>query len=346
MLEQTRKFLSPLFYFLIPASIVRSNLAIPGFESLFLFRIVLFLILLIILVQILFNRKNFLKEFPNFSRLAPIAAFFAVWVLLNLASYFWAEDLNRYIRYNVLLSISLLFTLMLGLLVRDKSSFRNVWKLLLASLMLVIFVALLEFFFDIPPPISKLVDASERLRYFSASFFNHPNDFASYISLMLPFLTLIPLIKEYQKYKWVLLVILFLTLFVLLFTGSRLNYIAVLIGLLLTTLIFLKEKVRDWPWYIFVAFMALLILQPKLSLQTSSSIFKFLHIPVNPAAYNAISQGSELEGSLEEFSGGYGSTTVRKNLVVDSLYVMKNDPKFYLIGVGAGQAESYMARFD
>ena len=333
-----------LFLILIPASIIRVNASIPGYERFFLFRILLFLILVILFLTFLFKRKKFLVGFSNLKKEKYAFGLFIVWLLVSALSFFWIADFEKYFRYNVLLAISISFVFVIIFFVRDKLILKRVWKILLITFVAAVVVALIEKIFGIRLAGSAFFNAQNNLP-FVTSFFHHPNDFASYISLSLPFFTLLPIYKGYSRYKWWVFIIVAITAFVLTFTGSKINYIATIVSLFLVLVILIKEHVRQLPAYLTIAVLALFSFFPALGPQIEVKAIKIFNESINEKPYSRIGDGAKLDGAVSEFTEGYGSVTVRKNLITNSYKIIKENPKAFFIGVGAGQVEEYMVEF-
>ncbi len=334
-----------LFLISIPASIVRVNASIPGYERFFLFRILLFLILGVLFLTFLLKREMFLERLNNLMKERLAVGFLFVWLLVSAVSFFWIADFEKYFRYNVLLAISISFVFVIIFFVRDKLILKRVWKLLLITFVAAILVALIENIFGVRLIGSSYFNYQINLP-FVTSFFHHPNDFASYVSLSLPFFTLLPIYKGYSRYRWLVFIIVAITAFVLTFTGSKINYIATIISLFLVLFILIKEHVKHFPAYLTIAILALFSFFPALGPQIEVKALKIVNESINEKSYSRIGDGAKLVGTVDEFTEGYGSTTIRKNLVVNSYKIIRENPKAFFIGVGAGQVEEHMEKFQ
>jgi len=349
IIEKSQRILYFLFLLLIPASIFRVNASITGFESFFLFRVMLFLILTMLVLTFIFKKTVVLERLNNLKKEKYVIRLFIVWLLASAISYFWILDFEKYFRYNVLLAISILFVFTIIFFVQNKKTLEGVWKLLLLTFSAAITIALMEIFFEFRLPGSALLKGSRSLQLFVTSFFNHPNDFASYISLSLPFLILLPLYKGYSKYRWWVFIAVTISAFVLTFTGSKLNYIATIIGLLLALLILTREQVKQLSAYLAIFVLAFFALVPASGPVIGAKVLELFSKPVDETAYTSITEGVKLEGVGSELSGGYGSATIRKNLIINGFHTIRENPKLYVgffAGVGAGQVEVYMAQFQ
>ncbi|HEX7455998.1 MAG TPA: O-antigen ligase family protein [Candidatus Nanoarchaeia archaeon] len=334
-----------LFLLLIPASIIRVNASLPGYESFFLFRILLFLILALLFLTFLFKRKYILERLTNLKKEKFVVGFFIAWLLASAVSYFWIIDFEKYFRYNVLLVTNIFFGFTLIFFLQDRETLHRIWKLLLITFGAALFIALLEIFFGFRLPGSGLLGEQKRLQLFVSSFFHHPNDFASYISLSLPFLTLMPLNKTYEKYKWWIFISVLLAAFILTFTGSRINYVATIIGLLLAAWILKKEAVKQILAYLAILVVAFFSLIPASGPEIAVKTLKIFDQALNKKAYFSLTEGAELGSVMKELVGNSGSAAVRKNLMINSYQIVKEKPGSFFIGLGAGQVEKYMEQF-
>lgn len=345
IIEKSQRILYFLFLLLIPASIFRVNASISGFESFFLFRVVLFLILAMLFLTFIFKRTVVLERLNNLNKEKYVIRFFIVWLFASVVSYFWILDFEKYFRYNVLLAISISFVFVIIFFVKDKLILKRVWKLLLITFGAALLVALIEKIFGVRLVGSAFFNAQINLP-FVTSFFHHPNDFSSYVSLLLPFLTLLPIYKGYSRYRWWVFVIVAITAFILTFTGSKINYIATIISLFLVLFILIKEHVKQFTAYLTIIVLALFSLFPALGPQIEVKALKFFNESINERSYSRIADGAKLDGAAREFTEGYGSVEIRKNLITNSYKIIKENPEAFFIGVGAGQVEEYTAQFQ
>lgn len=340
------KYLYYLFLLLIPASIFRVNASIPGYESLFLFRILLTLILIGLFLLFFIDKGIVLGRLNELKKDKFSVLFFIVWMILSLISYFWIEDFSKYFKYNVLLLISFLYVFVLVFFIRDKKTLIVVWKLILGTFAISLFVAILEIFTTFRLMGSTLIDSSRSYQLFVTSFFNHPNDFASYIALTVPFLLLFPLLSRYDKYKWWVFSFLTFGSFVLAFTGSRINYVNYIISLIFALIILRVKKVRYFLAYVSIAVFAIFSFFPTVGPEIANKILTAVNRSINQVSYSSIREGVKLEGAVKDLVKGQGSAEVRKNLILNSFQIMKEKPQSVLIGLGAGQVEVYMEDFE
>jgi teichuronic acid biosynthesis protein TuaE len=338
-----------LFLLLIPSSVFRVNASIPGHDSFFLFRVLLIAITILLVLIFFLKRQLVLKRLIFIWREKNVAVFFIGWLFFSGVSYFWILNFDTYFKYNVLLSISIFFLFVLVYFIQSKKTLRVVWKLILITLALSVFVALLEIFSGFRLPGSTLINAPRSYLLFVTSFFNHPNDFASYISLTLPFLILFPLHKDYKKYKWWFLIFVVTTVFVLTFTGSKINYSATLIGGIISLLIIYKNKIRDFVAYFSVVLVIIFSIFPTLGPEIYEKILNPFDRKISEVSYNSIREGTKYEGAIKDISAESGSYEVRKKLTLNAFEIVKENPKKIVgvfSGVGAGQVEDYMSKFN
>jgi teichuronic acid biosynthesis protein TuaE len=254
-----------------------------------------------------------------------------------------------YFRYNVLLGISLAFSLATAIFIRSEEILKKVWLLILGTLFITLLVAYLELIFGIRLKGSGLAHAGEGFWLFATSFFNQSNDFAGYISLSLPFLFLLPLYKDYHKHRWLVLAMTLITVFTLTFTGSKLNYLVTIISSGLALIVLFLNKSREIFVYLVLVSSVLIMLNPSIGPRSVAWLqSNLLNRQLNTAAIDRI-EGQEIQSSLEEFNQGFGSAEIRKNLIVNGVKVVLTEPQPYLgllVGVGAGQVETYMKIFS
>ena len=335
-----------LFLLLIPSSIIRVNAAIPGHERFFLFRLILIAIAVLVGLLFVIDREYVVKKILRLRQQFPILSVFSIWLIWSGLSYFWIVDLDNWFRYVGLLGISIFFVLTLVFFIQDKRELNKIGKIIVGVFFISLILALFELTFGLRLPGSKLLNESRSYLLFVTSFFNHPNDFASYISLTLPFLTLVPILKTYNKYKWFVFITIILAGFILTFTGSKLNYIATLVGIIAALVVFRRERIKDLLAYLPLVVLALFTIFPVLGPDIFTTTSNLFNKKVDKVSLLSISKGTEIQGSLNEFTGNYGSTTVRINLVTNSMDILRENPKSIFVGLGAGQVETYMESYE
>ena len=240
----------------------------------------------------------------------------------------------------------MLFVFIVAIFTNSKENLKVVWKLVLITLGISVFVALLEISSGFRLSGSTLIDAPRSYLLFVTSFFHHPNDFASYISLTLPFLTLLPLYKNYKKYRWWIFIFTAVTIFVLTFTGSKINFIATLIGALFALLILYRNKVNDLVAYSSIIIILIFSFSPSLGPEISTIILSISNRDISEVSYRSARDGAKYQGTLDEISGNSGSFAARKNLIFNSIQIMQERPQSVLVGLGSGQIEKYMEGYD
>ncbi|MEX0616500.1 MAG: O-antigen ligase family protein [Candidatus Woykebacteria bacterium] len=336
-----------IFLLLIPAGVFRVNLSFPGYESFFLFRILLLGFYLFFTFTFIFKRAYFFKIFNHVKNLKLIVGFFLCWILWSLTSYFWVLDISNYFRYNVLLIISVGFLLSAILVVKNEKILKKILIVSLATFGIALFVALLEIFFGFRLPGSKLLTEPERLQAFATSFFSHPNDFASYISLTLPFLVILPLLKNYKKYRILVSVLIIISMFALSFTGSKINFLATGFAGFIALAIFLREKKLSFSVLLITFIILIFSFQPSVGVTLRNYVAQVIDIEgLTPSDSLQASDINDITGQIE---GNYGSFEIRRNLVINGLDIIVKHPAPVISvfsGVGAGQAEVYIKNYD
>jgi len=344
--EKSQQILYFFFFLLIPTSIFRVNASINGYESFFLFRILLVIVFVGLVLLFLIKPAYVFERLKELKEDKLVVAFFAFWLAVGFISYFWIQDFDKYFRYNVLLALSFAYVFFLVFFIRDKKTLIIVWKLLLVTLVISLIIALLEIFFNFRLIGSKLLSEPQSVQLFVTSFFNHPNDYASYISLTLPFLLLFPLLKSYQRLKYFVFSLVALTAFVFTFTGSRVNYLSTITMLILALIISRVAKIKQTIAYASLLLVAIFSFFPSLGPSMAEGVIASVNKALSPVSYTSLKEGATLESAITGFTQGQGSVEIRKNLLLNSLQIMEENPRLVVIGLGAGQVEYYLEEFD
>ncbi len=305
----------------IALSFIGSSMFVVKFGPihLFPFRIALLLFIGFVLGALVIKRGNFKFAMG----VGHYLLFLIFWVVYALFSLFWAlsaaDALTNIIHLMCAVSVIIFVVIFLST-IDELKKFNSVWLVMLA---ISLIVGLWNYKTGSQLSSSNLFNAPAYRRHIPTSFYHNQNDFATYLALSIPFLI------SYIKYKISFfkrasgVALLALALLIMLVISSRANLIALLIGLIF--------------WFIF-----LLDIREKykaLALSFVAVIFVLLVYPESLAGImqNAISGLKFFVAEAKD-----SSTLVRLNLIKNSLLFLINS---YGFGVGAGNAEYYMANF-
>jgi len=329
ILAQTRSIkISTLQRFLLHLTIVAgfigsAFLAIPvGPIHVFPYRVLLLLLWFIFATGILLQGRVDISHI----KVKPYFQFLALWLSYAVLSLAWAADKGNAVRYIIFLFMAasvIFFVVYYFSNKRDLKGFYYLWLLVLAAL---IPVGLWENFTGNHLSISGLIGAPRANIFMPSAVFDNPNDFATYLALSIPFVLALIRYRRGIVVRSIGLVVLLASLYLLLETFSRANYLAVILELtfLFTFLFKLKAKFKA----IILGGLLILVLVIALPRSTQRIIDTI---------------GKQTESITSPWSLTYGSTGVRINLIKNSLVFLGRTAGF---GVGAGNAEYWMSNFS
>lgn len=314
-----------LLYLTIIAGFIGSAfVTIPvGPIHLFPYRILLAFLWVLFAISLLFNQG---RLHVSHTKVKPYLRFLAFWLLYALLSLTWAAakvDAVKDIIFLFMAVSIIFFTVYYFSNIRDLKGFYYLWLLVLGAL---IPIGLWENLTGNHLSVSGLIGAPESVIFMPSAVFWGPNEFATFLALSIPLLLVFIRYRRRVFVRVFGLVSLVASLYLLIATGSRANYIAVILefAFLFIVLLKLRQKLE-------VALLSgLLIL----------GIFVAFPQPAQQA-FNTMS--SQLAGITSQWELSYGSTGVRINLIKNSLIFLTRTGGF---GVGAGNAEYWMEHFQ
>ena len=313
-----------LLYLTIVAGFIGSAfLAIPvGPIHIFPYRLLLPLLWFIFATGILLQGRVDISHI----KVKPYLKFLALWLSYAVLSLAWAADKGAAVRDIIFLvmAISVIFFVVYYFSnSKDLKRLYYLWLVVLGGLLLVGFW---EHLTGQHLPVSGLYgETRARFMFMPTSVFRNPNDFATYLALSIPFILALIRYRRGIVVRSVALVVLFASLYLLLETFSRANYLAVMLefAFLFTFLFKLKAKFKA------IILGGLLILALVIALPGPTQ-----------RIIGTISE--QIESITSPWELSYGSTGVRINLLKNSLVFLVRTAGF---GVGAGNAEYWMGNF-
>ena len=289
--------------------------------SLFPLRILLPLLWLLLVLGILINKGKLNISHIKVKHYLLFLAFWLVYAVLSLA---WAADKVEAIREIIflLMGVSLIFFVVFHF--NNLMYFKRLYNLWLLILLALIGIGLWEHTTGSHLSVSGLAGAPERLSYAPTGVFYNQNDYATYLALSVPF------VLAFIRYNGGLikrllgLAILVLSLYLVVVTFSRANYLAIFLGVAFWFLVLLKVKNKLKV----LALSGLVVLLLFVAFPTwTQDIFGIVNVQLGSLAA-VMTANSEA-----------GSVAVRLNLIKNSLIFLVNSCGF---GVGAGNAEYYL----
>ena len=283
--------------------------------SLFPFRIFLLLLWFIFILGF-FLKKGRLNI--SYIKTKEYLLFLLFWLCYAFLSFGWAEDKGGAIRDITFLFIGcslIFFTVFYLRNLKDLKWFYYIW---IVVLIILIPIGFWERFTGNHLAVSGLFETTHLIKKFMPSaVFNNPNDFAAFLVLTFPFLfSFLRYNKGFFK-KFFIIFLILCSLYLLLFTYSRVNYLALILELSFIFLFIFKLKSK---------FKALIII----------ALLILAVVIILPEQFSKITglfreQISSLFYQIETASVG-----IRINLIKNSLLCLS---KSFGFGVGTGNAE-------
>lgn len=304
------------------AAILGPNLAIPQAPQAFGFRILMVLVGLGLVAYILVDGRLVIPR--GLPRPAGLLIALAAWSLLSVT---WAEDPVAALRWTGLLVMMGGLAIGIALACRER---RIAIRLVIALGVTFAFataVAIAELRFGIRLPTSALLGRSRDAAFAATSLFGNQNNFATYLTLTLPYFLCLPVVFRDARLIVLGTVGSLVTLAALLFTGSRSNLIAaflVIAGLVLVLATDRRRRGRAVAGIGVAALCALLVL-PSLG---GGGL-----LPLPEDAVTKLNIGLLFEQRKQQL----GSGAVRSSVLDEGLGLVRETQG---LGVGAGNAET------
>lgn len=302
-------------------AILGPNLALPQAPSIFAFRVVIVLLGLGVVAYLLMDGRLVIPR--GLPRAAGLLAGLVAWSVLSI---FWSDNTAAALRWTLFLTMMAGLAIGIPLACRRR---RSAIRLLIALGITFTFataVAVAELRFGIRLPTSALVGTS-RDAGFATSLFGNQNNFATYLSLTLPYFLCLPIVFRDARLIALGAIGGTVTLAALLFTGSRSNLIAtflVLGGLVIVLATDRRRRGRVVAGGA-VAVLAALLVIPSLG---GGGLIPLPERVVTKFDISILSQ---------QRKQGIGSGAVRASVLNEGLALVADSGG---LGVGAGNAET------
>ncbi len=316
------------FLIMLPAAIVGSVAAWPGFRTLSVFRILYVLLCLGTAVWFLLHRN-----LPSNLHVRGFLLFLGFWVAWALLSLTWAADEAAGLKYSIFLAMMASLSIGTVLAVNSARTLRIVLVMLLLIFVVAIGIGIAEAATDFRLPTSGLIGRMERVQWAVTSFFHNQNDFATYIALWLPFLLTAPFCTRRVSTVLAAAVCALLSAICLLYTGSRTNLLAFALmvpSLLLVTALRPGMTIRSRQVVQGTTILFGVGLAICLGMRAWLPVLPLPEIGVQHWRFDTLET---------EVAAGTGSGGSRINLIQGGLATLWES---HLLGVGPGNAEYHL----
>jgi len=246
--------------------------------------------------------------------------FLLFWLCWAILSFGWVEDKGGAIRDIIFLFMGcslIFFTVFYWRNLKDLKWFYYIWILFL---IILIPIGFWEHFTGNHLAVSGLYGSMHPVAKFMAStVFHNPNDFATFLVLSFPFLiSFLRYSKNFFKKIFTIFLIL-CSLYLLLFTYSRVNYLALIVEIFFLFLFIFKFKAKFKAIILIsLILISVLIIFPK-QFSEITGLFK-----------------EQISSLISQTDIETASVGIRINLIKNSIFCLL---KYYGLGVGAGNSE-------
>lgn len=291
---------------------------------LFPYRILLVLLWVLFAINLLSNQKG--QVSISHLRVQPYLQFLILWVLYAFLSLAWTIDKVEAIKDILFLFMAvsmIFFTVYYFRRISDLKGFYHLWLLVLAALVPIGFW---ETMTGNHLSSSGLVGAPQSVIFMPSAVFTGPNEFATFLTLSMPFILVFIRYRHGILARAFGLAILLASLYLLIETRSRANYLAMILELAFLFIILYKPRAK----------LRVVVLGGSLLLVLLATFPQ-----LGQRAFDIVN--SQLNSITSQWELSYGSAGVRINLIKNSLIFLANTGGF---GVGAGNAEYWMENFQ
>ncbi len=304
------------------AAILGPNLAVPGVPWLFAFRILIVALGLGALVYVLLGGR-----LPWVHGLGGPAGLLALWVIWSALSIGWSQDRLAAARWTLFLAMMGGLAIGLALACRTPSRAIVLLRVLGVTFAVAVGIAMAELALGVRLPTSALLGRDRAVAFGATSLFGNQNNFATYLTLSLPYFLVLPVIFRDVRLRAVGVAGATIALGALLYTGSKSNLLA--LGIILVGLLAVISTDRRRRGLLIgagaVALLAAVIVIPSV---LGGGLIKLPDRAVSKFNFGLL--GSQLKTDT-------GSGGVRNSLLRDGLDLVASSGG---LGVGAGNAET------
>lgn len=202
------------------AAVAGPNLGVPAAKEVFAFRI--------LIVVLALGTAGYLLMGGTLSMprsVAVPAGLLGIWVAWSIVSIGWSEDPVAAVRWTTFLAMMSALVIALALVCRTKERTRTLLWLLLGAFIVAVLVAAAEVLFGLRLATTR--PGRETASLFGvSSLFGNQNNFATYLTLTLPYFAVLPLIYRDFRLRALGLIGTGIALMALLYTGSKSNLLA------------------------------------------------------------------------------------------------------------------------
>jgi len=318
------RLMVPFVGITVVAAILGPNLAIPQAPGAFLFRVMIVALGLGALGYLLMGGRI---RFPAALGIpAALLGAMAAWATMSIA---WSQNTGAAIRWTAFLAMMIGLAVAMPMVFTTRRRVISMLKILGWTFAGVTGFAFVEIATGYHLPTSRLTQMVGGTAFAATSVFGNQNNFATYLTLALPYLVTLPLVFAQRRLRVIGIAGTVVDLGALLLTGSKANLLAA--GLVFVTLLlFLATDPRQrskLAGAVLIAIVAIAVVVPSLN---GAGLIPLPQRAVNKFSFSLLEK---------EIASGQGSGAARESLLSDGLTFVGQTGGF---GVGAGNAETHV----
>lgn len=255
--------------------------------------------------------------------------FLCIWYIWACISMLWSIDKNGTIANITFLTRDFSIIFFTVYYLRELEDFNKYLKLSAAVFLVIVFYGIYEVFSGNHLPISRLyTNTVQRFKFIPTSFFYNENDLGTFIVLYLPVFYHIFKYSRKIYTKVLSFIIIFISVLLMLLTGSRANVISLLLEVLILAVLFLRDIKRKK-----VSSVTGIILCITISVLVATNGFHIIGNIGKSLHMNLSGNENDLESIAKEHYDKEGSVYSREGLIKNGLIMLKRS---HYLGVGAG----------
>ncbi|PLT35721.1 O-antigen ligase [Bacillus sp. V5-8f] len=291
--------------------------------SIFPFRILIAFTWLLVIIEMIKRRQ--LTYFRDVN-VKWVFYYFIFWILYGLVAMNWSAQPIETVKELIFLGTGISLVILTVALLRDEKSYIEFFTIWIVMGILLIGIGLVNNLLQIHLPISRITEVSAYQKHIPTSVFVNENDFGSFLAIS--FFFFVSLAKNGKRIIYNLIGAMgaLLSVYLIVETNSRANYIAVALGAVFWFLFLLNRRQKmAFTLLAAIPFIGILfVLRSRLD-----NIF--------------LNLSSQITSLLPGNGGGAaGSVDIRENLLRNARTFIENSFGF---GISPGNVEFYMKNF-
>jgi hypothetical protein len=315
-----------------------------SYSSFYLFHLLLIVQFLFFIYTLYYERSS-IDKILNEKRFKVFNLLYLVTMIWFSLSFIWAENKFYNLQYLIIISLGYSISFFIIWNVNNQKDFHHLLKVLFFGFCIEIFVSILEITTPFRWPIARFSpisewfgkpndlefvlqsspDAPSYIETSPTGFSWNPNDLSLKISLFFPFILFSDKLNNFIKYILLLTIIL-----IVVYSGSRLIYLDLIIISLLSIGVAFLSKKRNMIYQFVIIFLFLMSIMTNFFTFQKTGIKKIDELVA--LSRSLIGMQSFLTASSDH------SGTTRKELILDGIKLLKDT---HYIGAGGGNFKHY-----